>query len=68
MTRVLSLLSRLQVTSYVATSVGVLLVTACLYRVNLDNAALWHDEVPTSILGKNRLQRGNVVGWDWRNL
>ncbi len=53
---------------YTAASMGVLLVAAYLCLVNLDYAALWHDEAPAAFLGKALLQQGDIVGWDGRNL
>ena len=49
-------------------SVGVLAVAAYLCLVNLDYAALWHDEAPTTLIARNLLERGDIVGWDGRNL
>ena len=48
--------------------VGVLAVGAYLCLVNLDYAALWHDEAPSALIGRNLLQRGDISGWDGRNL
>ena len=53
---------------YTAASMGVLLVSAYLCLVNLDYAALWHDEAPAAFFGKTLLQQGDIVGWDGRNL
>ena len=39
-----SLWSRLQAAPYTVASMGVLLIAAYLCLVNLDYAALWHDE------------------------
>ena len=36
--------------------------------VNLDYAALWHDEAPSALIGRNLLQRGDITGWDGRDL
>lgn len=47
---------------------GVLAVAAYLCLVNLDYAALWHDEAPAALIGRNLLQRGDITGWDGRNL
>ena len=47
---------------------GVLLIAAYLCLVNLDYAALWHDEAPAAFFGKTLLQQGDIVGWDGRNL
>ena len=65
----LDLLSaRLRAAPYTVASVGVLLVAAYLCLVNLDYAALWHDEAPAAFFGKTLLQQGDIVGWDGRNL
>ena len=61
-----SLSARLRAAPY--TSIGVLLVAAYLCLVNLDYAALWHDEAPAAFFGKTLLQQGDIVGWDGRNL
>lgn len=63
-----SLWSRLQAAPYTVASMGVLLVAAYLCLVNLDYAALWHDEAPAAFFGKTLLQSGDIVGWDGRNL
>ncbi|MDE2742583.1 MAG: glycosyltransferase family 39 protein [Gemmatimonadota bacterium] len=64
-----SLLSaRLQAAPYTAASMGVLLIAAYLCLVNLDYAALWHDEAPAAFFGKTLLQQGSITGWDGRNL
>ena len=64
-----SLSARLQAAPYTAASMGVLLISAYLCLVNLDYAALWHDEaVPAAFMGKNLLQQGDIIGWDGRNL
>ena len=63
-----SLAARLQAAPYTAASMGVLLVSAYLCLVNLDYAALWHDEAPAAFFGKTLLQQGDIVGWDGRNL
>ncbi|MDE0030620.1 MAG: glycosyltransferase family 39 protein [Deltaproteobacteria bacterium] len=47
---------------------ALLLVAAYLCLVNLDYAALWHDEAPAAFFGKTLLQQGSTVGWDGRNL
>ena len=49
-------------------ALGVLAVAAYLCLVNLDYAALWHDEAPAALIGRNLLQRGDITGWDGRNL
>ena len=53
---------------YAALAFGVLAVAAYLCLVNLDYAALWHDEAPTALIARNLLQRGDISGWDGRNL
>ena len=53
---------------HAALSAGVLAAAAYLCLVNLDYAALWHDEAPTALIGRNLLQRGDITGWDGRNL
>ena len=63
-----SLAARLQAAPYTAASMGVLLVAAYLCLVNLDYAALWHDEAPAAFFGKTLLQQGSITGWDGRNL
>ena len=63
-----SLLARLRGAPYTAVSICVLLVAAYLCLVNLDYAALWHDEAPAAFFGKALLQQGDIVGWDGRNL
>ena len=63
-----SLSARLQAAPYTAASMGVLLVAAYLCLVNLDYAALWHDEAVPAFMGKNLLQQGDIIGWDGRNL
>ena len=63
-----SLAARLQAAPYTAASMGVLLIAAYLCLVNLDYAALWHDEAPAAFFGKTLLQQGDIVGWDGRNL
>ena len=63
-----SLSARLRAAPYTVASVGVLLVAAYLCLVNLDYAALWHDEAPAAFFGKTLLQQGDIVGWDGRNL
>ena len=47
---------------------AVFAVSAYLCVVNLDYAALWHDEAPAALIGKNLLQQGDIVGCDGRNL
>ncbi|MCY3869213.1 MAG: glycosyltransferase family 39 protein, partial [Gemmatimonadetes bacterium] len=63
-----SLSARLRAAPYTVASTGVLLVAAYLCLVNLDYAALWHDEAPPAFIGKNLLQQGDILGWDGRNL
>ena len=53
---------------YALASAGVFLIAAYLCLVNLDYAALWHDEGPAAVRGKILLQRGDISGWDGRNL
>lgn len=53
---------------YAILSLCVLIVSAYLCLVNLDYAALWHDEAPTALIGKNLLEQGDITGWDGRNL
>ena len=60
--------ARLRGAPYAALTAGVLAVAAYLCLVNLDYAALWHDEAPTALIGRNLLQRGDISGWDGRNL
>ena len=68
MTIFASLSARLLAAPYTAASICVLLVAAYLCLVNLDYAALWHDEAPAAFFGKTLLQQGDIVGWDGRNL
>ena len=49
-------------------SLGVFAVAAYLCLVNLDYAALWHDEATTALIANNLLERGDITGWDGRNL
>ncbi len=62
------LLGRVRAAPYAALALGVLAVAAYLCLVNLDYAALWHDEAPAALIGRNLLQRGDISGWDGRNL
>ena len=62
------LVDRVRAAPYLALSVGVLAVAAYLCLVHLDYAALWHDEAPSALIGRNLLQRGDISGWDGRNL
>ena len=68
LTRLASLSDRFRAAPYPVASIGVLLVAAYLCLVNLDYAALWHDEAPPAFIGKNLLQQGDILGWDGRNL
>ena len=63
-----SLPARLRAAPHDAACLGLLLVAAYLCLVNLDYAALWHDEAPAAFFGKTLLQHGDIVGWDGRNL
>ena len=65
---IIRLLHRVRAAPLAWLSVGVLAVTAYLCLANLDYAALWHDEAPTALIGRNLLQRGDLTGWDGRNL
>ena len=62
------MVGRLGDARYAALSVAVLVVAAYLCLTNLDYAALWHDEAPTALIGRNLLEQGDIVGWDGRNL
>ena len=62
------LLERARATPCAALAAGVVAVAAYLCLVNLDYAALWHDEAPAALIGRNLLQRGDITGWDGRNL
>ena len=62
------LLDRVRAAPYAALALAVLAVAAYLCLANLDYAALWHDEAPTALIGRNLLQRGDITGWDGRNL
>ncbi len=53
---------------HAALAVAVLAVAAYLCLAHLDYAALWHDEAPSALIGRNLLQRGDITGWDGRNL
>ena len=68
LTMLVSLLAHLRGAPYTSASIGVLLVAAYLCLVNLDYAALWHDEAPAAFFGKTLLQQSDIVGWDGRNL
>ena len=60
--------ARWRAAPHAALALGVLAVAAYLCLVNLDYAALWHDEAPAALIGRNLLQRGDITGWDGRNL
>ena len=62
------LLARARSAPHTALAAAVLTVAAYLCLVNLDYAALWHDEAPTALIGRNLLQQGDITGWDGRNL
>ena len=62
------LVDRMRAAPYAAAALGVLAVAAYLCLVNLDYAALWHDEAPAALIARNLLQRGDISGWDGRNL
>ena len=68
MTTLSSIPSRLGIAPYTAASVGVLLVSAYLCLVNLDYAALWHDEATAAVFSESLLRQGDILGWDGRNL
>ena len=53
---------------YRALSLAVFTVAIYLCLVNLDYATLWHDEAPTALIANNLLERGDITGWDGRNL
>ena len=61
-------LARVRANPYQTASLCVFLVAAYLCLVNLNYAALWHDEAPVAFVGKNLLEQGDIVGWDGRNL
>ena len=62
------LLARARSAPHSVLAAAVLAVAAYLCLVNLDYAALWHDEAPTALIGRNLLQYGDITGWDGRNL
>ena len=62
------LAQRLRAAPYAAPVLGVLAVAAYLCLANLDYAALWHDEAPAALIGRNLLQWRDITGWDGRNL
>ncbi len=61
-------LERARAKPYQTASWCVFLVAAYLCLVNLNYAALWHDEAVVAFLGNNLLEQGDIVGWDGRNL
>lgn len=62
------LTNRVRAAPHTALAVAVLAVAAYLCLSHLDYAALWHDEAPSALIGRNLLQRGDITGWDGRNL
>ncbi len=62
------LLDRVRAAPHLTLCAGVLAAAAYLCLVNLDYAALWHDEAPIALIGRNLLQQGDITGWDGRNL
>ena len=62
------LLARARSAPHTVLAAAVLAAAAYLCLVNLDYAALWHDEAPTALIGRNLLQYGDITGWDGRNL
>ena len=62
------LIERVRANPYTALALGIFLVATYLCLVNLDYAALWHDEGAPAFIGKNLLERGDIVAWDGRNL
>ena len=62
------LTNRVRAEPHTALALVVLAVAAYLCLANLDYAALWHDEAPSALIGRNLLQRGDITGWDGRNL
>ena len=60
--------ARARLGAYAAPTALVFAAAAYLCLANLGYAALWHDEAPTALIGKNLLERGDIVGWDGRNL
>ena len=63
-----TLAARLGAAPWPVLPAAVFAAAAYLCLVNLDYAALWHDEAPTALIAKNLLERGDIVGWDGRNL
>ena len=61
-------LERVRAKPYQTASWCVFLVAAYLCLVNLNYVALWIDEATVSFMSKNLLERGDIVGWDGRNL
>ena len=59
---------RLRRDPFAALAGAVMVAAAYLCLVNLGYAALWHDEAPTALIGRNLLQHGDITGWDGRNL
>ncbi len=68
MPRWTALRARVRARPHGVAALGVGLVAAYLCLVNLDYAPLWHDEAPAVIIAKSLLERGDIVGWDGRNL
>ncbi len=62
------LLRRARSAPYSVLAAAALAVAAYLCVANLDYAALWHDEAPTALIGRNLLETGDITGWDGRNL
>ena len=54
---------RMRTEPYAALSLCAFAVSAYLCLVNLDYAALWHDEAFAAFFGKTLLQQGDIVGW-----
>ena len=59
---------RLRRDPFGALAAAVMVAAAYLCLVNLDYAALWHDEAPTALIARNLLEQGDITGWDGRNL
>ena len=53
---------------WAALSLAAYIFAAYLCLANLDYVSIWHDEGPVSVVGKNLLEQGDIVGWDGRNL
>ena len=62
------LLGRARNAPYTVLAAAALAVAAYLCVANLDYAARWHDEAPTAVIGRNLLEKGDITGWDGRNL